>query len=376
MTACGLQRREIPFTLVNEQPYHQFTTLMHEVAGGRAHTEDYRMELQAIIDPDLGRLHVGKVTAIDLKERRVRVDDMFLEYDWLVVALGSETEFFGIPGLQNHSLQLWGFESALAIRQRVERLVKEATRDHPARLVIGGGGLTGVELTGELADWIPRLCEKNGVPLDAVKLMLIEAMNTILPMLDSDLQRQAMHILQEKGVQIRTGTKVVEVRSEQILIDGRAPLDYSLLIWTGGVRGNHLLAESDFPVDRKGRVPVDQMFRPAGMTRVFVIGDCAAFPGPDGRPLPPTAQLATQMGEHAAQIIDRLLHGRPPVAFRPRLRGTLASLGPENGIGELGTWKLTGAAARFLKEANKARYLWSIGGWKALSRKRGQIRWA
>ncbi|CAB3392993.1 NAD(P)/FAD-dependent oxidoreductase [Kyrpidia spormannii] len=375
-TACGLQRQDIPFALVNDQPYHQFTTLMHEVAGGRDHPDDYRIALQDLIDPRVGKIRIGTVSAIDLKGRRVQVDGASLEYDVLVVALGSETEFFGIPGLQKYSVQLWGFDSALDIRRRMVELVKKATAEHPVNVIVGGGGLTGVELTGELADWIPHLSRQYGVHPEHVHLILIEAMETIVPMLDVELQRRARQVLEQKGVQVRTGTKVAEVKEGQVLFDDHPPLSYSLFIWTGGVRGNRLLGESGFPVDRKGRVPVDPVFHPKGMSDVFVIGDCAAFPGPDGRPLPPTAQLATQMGDHLAQNIGLLLKGRPLNAFHPHLRGTLASLGRGQGIGEVGNWKLAGGAARFLKEANKARYLWSIGGWKTFSRKRGQIRWA
>ncbi|MBX6394156.1 MAG: NAD(P)/FAD-dependent oxidoreductase [Alicyclobacillaceae bacterium] len=376
MAAQGLQRRHIPYILINEQPYHQFTTLMHEVAGGGEHVEDYRIALADLVDPDFGTLRVARVTGIDQKKRRVHLEDGAVDYDVLIVALGSETEFFGIPGLKEHSLQLWGFESALAIRQRVENIVKTAKGKNARRIVIGGGGLTGVELAGELAEWVPKLCLSQGVPRDAVPIVLLEAMDTILPMLDVTLQRQALHILREKGVDVRTQAKLIEVKSGQVVIEGTPPLEYALLIWTGGVRGNAVLGESGFEIDRKGRVPVDATLRPPGERRVFVIGDCAAFPGPDGRPLPPTAQLATQMGQHAAENVDRLLHGRSLTPFRPHLRGTLASLGAMDGIGEIGAWKLTGAAARFLKEANKARYLWNIGGWKALSQKRGQIRWA
>ncbi|MDI3327017.1 MAG: NAD(P)/FAD-dependent oxidoreductase [Alicyclobacillaceae bacterium] len=375
-TAQVLQRLRIPYVLVNDGPDHQFTALMHEVAGGRGPADQYRISLTELLDPDCGTLIIGRVESIDLRQRRVVVEGKAVDYDLLVVAIGSETDFFGIPGLKENSLPLWGLKTALAIRDGVRRVVATASPGNTARIVIGGGGLTGVELAGELAEWIPKLCQEAGVSRKAVEIVLIEAMDTILPMLGADLQQKALEALKQKGVDVRTGMKVVEAKAAEVRLENAPPLEYTLLIWTGGVRGNSLLASSGFEVDRKGRVPVDASLRPPGLIRVFVIGDGAAFAGPDGRPFPPTAQLAVQMGRHTAYNLERLVYGRPLLPFRPRMRGTLASIGPADGIGELGSWKVAGWAARFLKEANKARYLWNIGGWRILVKRWGQIRWA
>ncbi|TCP53289.1 NADH dehydrogenase [Tumebacillus sp. BK434] len=375
--AVELEQAGLPFTLVNKHEYHYFTTLLHEPAGGRNEFEQYYVNLHDVLRRESSTVQLDVVKELRPKENKVLTERGELTYDYAVVALGNAPEFFGIPGMKEHALLLRSLETARQIHDHVERAFATYHEDRDEsklRVLVGGAGLTGVELCGELAEWLPELAGRYGVPFSKVELVNIEAAPTILPMLSDELRAAAESALQKKGVKLLTGVAITKVLRDQVELKTGEVIDAKTIIWTGGVRANPLLAAAGLQTDPRGRAVVNAYLQAVEHANVFVIGDSASFPGEDGRPLPPTGQAATQMGDHAAKNLANLLHGRALEPFRFVNLGTLASIGHEFGVGSVKGLHAVGVSASLMKEASKVKYLWSLGGLRMVSLKRGQLK--
>ncbi|MBX6352543.1 MAG: NAD(P)/FAD-dependent oxidoreductase [Thermoflavifilum sp.] len=355
-------------TLVNRYPFHQLVTELHLPAAGSADERHVRIPLDKLVGGKKIDVYVGEVKAIHPDQNEVEMaDGARLGYDVLVVGLGSETEFFGIPGLAEHSFVLKSVDDARRIREHVHACLDEyaKTKDEAAAtFVVGGAGLTGIELIGELADMMPAQCRARGIDPSAIRLYSVEAMPSILPGFPEDLIQRARTSLESRGVQFITGVAVTQMEPGAVhLKDGRV-IPTRTMIWTGGVRGNAVVAASGLAVERRGRALVNEFLQSQSHPNVFVVGDSAVVMNGEGRPYPPTAQISWQMGVHAGRQIYALLKGAKMERFVPHMAGTLASLGRKDAIGMVGErkWHVKGKPAAWLKEASNIRYLSKIGG--------------
>ncbi|WP_134703277.1 NAD(P)/FAD-dependent oxidoreductase [Ammoniphilus sp. YIM 78166] len=378
MTAVQLQERiagdEAELILVNKHDYHSLTTWLHEPAAGTLHHDRCRIDIRSLLRTNRTRFVKGVVEAIQPDVSAVRLaDGERLEYDYLVVALGSEPETFGIQGLKEHAFSIRSINSVRMIREHIEymfsRFRNEPHRSDYLTFVVGGAGFTGIEFVGELADRIPGLCREFDVEPSQVKIYNIEAAPTVLPGFDPELTEYAMKVLSEKGVIFRINTPIQECSPEGVVLATGEKIPSSTVVWTGGVRGSSIIEKSGFEVVR-GRVKVDHYLRSPGYSNVFVIGDSSVLFDPEtGRPYPPTAQIAIQQGIHTATNIKSLLEGGELQAFHPELKGTVASLGKGEAIGMVGQRKLVGSSASKLKKIIDNRYLFTLGGFKLLLQK-------
>ncbi|HEU4964956.1 MAG TPA: NAD(P)/FAD-dependent oxidoreductase [Bacilli bacterium] len=377
LTAVTLEKEGQPFTLINKHDYHYFTTLLHEPAGGRNEFDSYYVDLHKVLRKDSSHIQKALVTELRPQDNKVVTDQGEVDYDYLVFALGNAPEYFGIPGMQEHALVLRSLETAKELNDHIERVVasyKEDGDETKLRIVVGGAGLTGIELCGELAEWLPELAAEHGIPAEKMQLINLEAAPTILPMLDEELREKAESVLRKKGVDLRTNTMITKVNENQVELKTGDAIDAKTIIWTGGVRANPLIADAGFEVDRKGRAKVNEYLQSVDYDNVFVIGDSAWFEDDEGKPLPPTAQAASQMGEAAAENVLNLLHSRSLKKFEFNYMGTLASLGSEIGVGEVKGLKTAGVSAGLMKEASKIKHLFNIGGFRMVALKRGQLK--
>ncbi|MCL6442405.1 MAG: NAD(P)/FAD-dependent oxidoreductase [Alicyclobacillus sp.] len=362
-----LSAEEAEITLVNRHSSHQIITELHRLAAGNISEQAVALPLQKLLRNQEIKLQVGTVTAIDPNDKSVSLaDGRKLRYDLLVIALGSETAFFGIPGLQEHSFVLKSVEDANRLRDHVEQRIKEYKKSGnkaDATFVVGGGGLTGIELVGEFADMLPELCTKYGVSFEDITLLCVEAMPTILPGFATDLVERARTSLEARGVQFLTGVPITEMEPTVVhLKDGRV-IETKTLVWTGGVAGNSVVANCGIEVNR-GRATVTPYLQSTSHSDIFLAGDSAVVMGPEGRPYPPTAQLSWQMGETVGYNLAVAIKGGTMKEFQPVFSGTLASLGRKDAIGTIGGNKipLKGTPAALMKEASNIRYLAHIKG--------------
>ncbi|MEC0372883.1 NAD(P)/FAD-dependent oxidoreductase [Paenibacillus chibensis] len=349
-------------TVVNQYPTHQIITELHRLAAGSIAEKAIAMPLDKLFKGKDIDLKIAKVDSFSVDSKEIKLaDGSKLSYDALVVGLGSITAYFGIPGLDKYSMVLKSAEDANRIHQHIEDRIKaySQTKDAAdATILIGGGGLTGVELVGEIADIMPKLTAKYGVNPAEIKLLLVEAGPKILPVLPDHLIARATESLEKRGVTFLTGLPVTNVEGNVIDLKDGQKIIANTFVWTGGVQGNPLVGESGLEVNR-GRATVNEFLQSTSHPDVFVAGDSAVVFDATGRPYPPTAQIAWQMGELIGYNLYAYLNDKAYHTFSPVNSGTLASLGRKDAVATVGenNTSLKGLPATMMKEASNIRYL-------------------
>ncbi|OKP84794.1 pyridine nucleotide-disulfide oxidoreductase [Paenibacillus helianthi] len=362
-----MSKAEAKITVINQYPTHQIITELHRLAAGSASEQAVTMPLTKLFAGKDIDLKIAKVKSFSVDNKQVQLSDgTALTYDALVVALGSTTAYFGIPGLEEYSMVLKSAADAKKIHAHIEERIREYSKTHnpaDAAILIGGGGLTGVELVGEIADVLPKLTKRYGVNAQDIKLMLVEAGPKILPVLPDHLIERAVTSLTARGVTFLTGLPVTNVAGNVIDLKDGQQIVANTFVWTGGVQGNPLVGESGLEVNR-GRATVNDFLQSTSHPDVFVAGDSAVVFAADGRPYPPTAQIAWQMGELIGYNLYAYLNNSASEAFSPINSGTLASLGRKDGVAIIGASNtpLKGLPATLMKEASNIRYLSHIKG--------------
>ncbi|WAH38524.1 NAD(P)/FAD-dependent oxidoreductase [Alicyclobacillus dauci] len=365
MAAAHLDNAGVPFTIVNNHDYHHLTILLHEAAGGRGPGSNYSIPIKEVLTKDTSELVVDEVVGIDREKKVVKTKNGEQPYDYLIYSLGWISEYFGIKGLKENSLSITNLDTAVEIHEHIENEFKKYTEDHDKRhlrIALGGAGLTGIELMGELLEYLPKLCQSLNIPFSDVDIQCIEAMPTILPMVAEHLRPYVVETVTKKGGKLRTNTKIMEVTPGVVHLDGGETFEAGTIVWTGGVRANPLLTEAGFTVDRRGRAKVNSFMQSVDDDHIFIAGDSAWAENAEGKPYPPTAQNAEQMGPLAAKNIVALQNGKPMTEFNPSDMGTLCSLGANVGVGDAFGIPIKGVAAALAKEGSKALYLYNLGG--------------
>ena len=358
-----MDKNQAKVTVVNQYPTHQIITELHRLAGGTINEEAVAIPLKTLLKGYDVNLKIAKVSSFSVDNKEVKLSDgSTLSYDALVVSLGSQTGYFGIPGLEENSMVLKSVDDANQINKHIEDRIKayaQSGNEADATIVIGGGGLTGVELVGEIVDNFPKIAKKYGVPFHELKIKLIEAGPKILPVLPDHLIERATESLAKRGVEFITGVPVTGVVGNKIELKTGESIEANTFVWTGGVAALPIVAESGLECDR-GKAAVNDFLQSKSHNDVFVVGDAAlAFPEEGGRPYAPTAQNAWQMGELAGYNLYAYFNGKEMEKFSPVNSGTLASLGRKDAVATVGASNtaLKGISATLMKEASNIRYL-------------------
>lgn len=360
--------------LVDQYDYHQLKTEIHEVAAGRTQPEEVTIPISQLIRKKDIEFIQAEIARIDFDQFTVITAQGKTRYDRLVIALGSETEFFGIPGLGQNSFKLASVDDAIRIKNHIRDMFSEAKNetDEAERkamltIVVGGGGFTGVELVTELVGYVQRLCRQFQIPLNETQLVVVEAAETVLLGFDLELVAKAQQVVKEKGVKLMLKTPCISAEGENVNLKTGETVKTRTLIWTGGVRARDLVAEAGLKYGPRSRVVVNPFLETVDHLGVYVVGDNALILDPVmNMPLAPTGQLALQQGETAAVNIIAEMRGARRVRYVPKVIGQFVSLGGRSAVGWVWEFKVTGFGAWLLKRITLARYLYSIGGLKLL----------
>jgi NADH dehydrogenase len=354
--ARALRGKPVDVVLIDRNNYHTFQPLLYEVATAGLEPADIAQPVRAILQGrENVRFRMAEVERIDLEARIVVTDAGDERYDFLVVAAGSETSFFDVGSAAEHALVLKDLHQATAIRNRVIRSFERATaagdEDERARLmttVIIGGGPTGVELAGALAELKRHVLPRDYPELDLsqARVILIEATDRLLAAMPPRLQRKAALQLRELGVEVRLDSPVAAVDPRGVALRGGERIDAANVIWVAGVRGEGIATAIDgVPLAPGRRVRVDAYLRLPGHPEAHGIGDLAHLAAPDGKPYPMVAPVAMQEGELVAENILRGLRGEPARPFRYRDRGTMATIGRRKAVAHVFGLQFHGLAA-------------------------------
>ncbi len=364
-TALHLERKfrreaAVEMTLVNRENFFLFTPMLHEVAAGD-------LDLTHIVNPVrklLRRTHFfnGDIKRIDLNERRVVVahaddsHDHELSYDYLVLALGSVTNFYNLPGLAENALTMKSLSDAIRLRSRLIKNLEEADfecscedRSRLLTVVVAGGGFAGVETIASVNDFVREAIEFYPKLTEAeLRIVLIEATDLILPELGPQLGAYARKKLARRGVQFLMNTAVKSVSNDEVNLSDGTSLKTNMLVWTAGVSPNPLLDMLDCSKER-GRLVTNEFLEVESFPGVWALGDCAAVPDPaSGKSCPPTAQHAIRQGKVVAQNIVAAINGGRRRRFEFKTIGALASIGKRTGVARIMGVNFSGFVAWWL----------------------------
>ena len=354
-----LQRVDADLTWISQNDYHLVLHETHRVVRDPGVQDDITIPVGQIAAPDTEFVQ-ATVEGVDTDEQVVALDDGEVEYDYLLVALGSQTAYYGIPGMEEHALTLKSLDDALDIHEQVSQAASEASRNDPAQIVIGGAGLSGIQTAGEVA----KFRDERRAPID---VYLVEALDEIMPGQDSELQGAVRKRLEDADVEIMTDDPITEADEDAIHFDEGDPLEYDVFVWTGGITGQ--AAMDDCGLDNEhNRVTCESDFRTSD-DRVFAVGDSAIVDQGDD-PAPPTAQAAWQAAEVAGKNVARAIGGQPLETWTHEDKGTLISVGEkaiahdvQAGPVSVPIRTFNSYPAKFLKKFVAARWIAGLTSW-------------
>ncbi len=343
--------------LVDRNNYHTFSPLLYQVAAAELEPENIAYPVRSILKkwPNV-HFDMAEVQRVDLAAQTVTTADRTLRYDYLISAIGSTFSFFGIPGAAEYALPLKTLEQAIALRNHILRCFEQATREADAlrrqqilSFAIVGGGPTGVEFAGALAELAcgPLVRDFPLLDFSQVHVMLFEAAESLLFGQPKSLGDYAEKRLRSMGVDIRLQAAVSQVMPEAIRLRDGTFIPAETVVWTAGVRGVPEAAAWGLPATRNGQISVLPTLQVPGHPEVYVVGDLARIEGIEGgKPaLPMVAPVAIQQGVAAARNIARQIAGQTPTPFRYHDRGTLATIGRNAAIADIGGHQFTGFLA-------------------------------
>jgi NADH dehydrogenase len=352
--AKALARAPVDVTLIDRRNHHLFQPLLYQVATAGLSAVDIGEPIRKVLRRQRNvTVLMAHAESVDVTGRRVRLaSGGRVAYDYLIVATGATHSYFGRDEWQMHAPGLKTLEDALAIRrallsafERAEATDDEERRQAEITFIVVGGGPTGAELAGAMAEVARHTLARDFRRFDPseARILLLEGSDRILPAYPPELSAKARQQLERLGVEVRTGTLVTAVDESGVEAAGER-ISSRVVVWAAGVAASPLGATLGVETDRAGRVVVEADLSIAGHPEVFVIGDLAAV-SHAGNEVPGTAPAAIQGGWHAAASIRRALRGRPAEPFRYRDRGSMATLGRKAAVAVIGRLRLSGLAA-------------------------------
>jgi len=348
--ARALAKAPVQVTLLDRHNHHLFQPLLYQVATAGLSPAEIASPIRRILSTQRNvTVLLAEATAVEPEAKRIRLADGDLSYDQLILATGATHSYFGQDDWAIHAPGLKTLDDALEIRRRVLFAFEKAEREVDAErrrqwltLVVVGGGPTGVEMAGALAEVARHTLPGDFRHIDpkSARVVLVEAGPRVLPAYPPDLSESARRQLEALGVHVWTGAAVTGVDAEGVQM-GADRLAARTVVWAAGVEASPLARSLGVQLDRAGRVQVEPDLSIPGRPDIFVIGDLAAVES-DGRAVPGVAPAAIQMGRHAAANVLRRLRGEPTAAFRYRDKGSLATVGRSRGVAVIGRLKLSG----------------------------------
>jgi NADH dehydrogenase len=343
-------------TLVDRNAFHFFIPSIHEIVSDKISIESIRIPFHAILDPAGIGFVQDEVISLNKEEGEVLCRSKTLKYDYLIIAAGAENNFFGIPGAEEFSYRFRRPDDAARIRSEVVRLLEEPAS--ACRLVLAGGGTEGVEAAGELLDLIKGEGRENDMKTGAVSIDLIEGNEHLLTGFPPKAQQSVKEYLRARGVNVMTGNSIIAAGKDSVVLASGEQRASSVLIWTGGIQPAKMIRDLPLKKDPGGWLNVTTSLYSPDDDRIFGIGDAVSIYDETGPlPLQRLASHAQDQARTAALNIDNKLNGRDLVAYTPKSRPQLISVGRDMGILAQGDRVLSGAWVVALKKAVERKYL-------------------
>ncbi|MCE5287502.1 MAG: NAD(P)/FAD-dependent oxidoreductase [Pelosinus sp.] len=349
--AIALANAPVDVTLVDKRNYHLFQPLLYQVATAGVQAGDIAYPVRSILRNQKNLdFRVTRVTSVDVAAKQVQTVDGVIPYDYLIVAVGGSTNFFGMQSVAKNGYGLKNIEDAVGLRNQfltmVERAVQEPDPDKRRAMltfVIVGGGPTGVESAGALSELVHLILKKDYPKLNTkeVRILLLEAGPRLLPVVPESLQEVTAKTLWRKQVDVRVGAKVVDFDGEKVTLGSGEIIPTNTLVWAAGVQAASLVTQTGLKLGSMRRIIVESTMQAPDHPEVFAVGDAAHCEW-QGRPLPMIAPVANQGAEVAAANIINLIKGRELQNIQYKDKGAMATIGRNEAVARMGTWEFSG----------------------------------
>ena len=356
MTAIKLEEqlkhlKNTEIILVDRNDYHQFLHLAHEIATGVKKVSDLTIPMDELLTNKKITFLQATVTGIDLNSKIIHTEKEDIGYQKLVVALGSQPNYYNIKGAKQNSFSISSVEAAAKIQDKMQAIF---TRNENPKIVVGGGGFTGVELVGEILDEF-KCC----VTIVDYSDHLLSSWN--IP----EFSQKVTKVITEMGANLVLGKRITEVKPDAVVLDDGQQLECSLFIWTGGIQGSKVINRSSFKTGYGNRVVINEFCEAEGFPNVSVVGDCALVIDPsNGEVLPQCIEIALQQAEVVAKNLYADIKRSSRTVFVPKFSGLVLSVGEKYGIGKISGVKVEGRIAQMIKRIIHLRYVYEIVGLK------------
>ncbi len=395
---------EVELTIIDKNKYHTLMTELHEVAGSRVIPDSVMISFERIFSGKKINIVNDFIKGVDFKNQLVESDRAKYPYDYLIIGTGGAPEFFDIPGVQENSFSLWSLEDAIRIRKQLEErfrlAAKEANPEIRQRMltfVVAGAGFTGIEIAGEFMERRDVLCGKYHIDKSDVKIVVIEALDNILPIIEEKLKKKAARYLEKHGVEIILNARITGATENKVIIADGREIQTDTFIWTCGIHGSeftsmvdltkghtsrgqcsiasaegiHGMSDCRFEEDERyivgtrGRILVNEYIQSVDYSNVYVVGDNMWFLE-NGKVLPQIVETALQTGETAAKNIIADIEKTEKEPFKSNYHGFMVSIGGRYAVSNAGGLKVSGFMAMAMKHLVNLHYLFSLAGINAV----------
>jgi NADH dehydrogenase len=375
---------DVEVTIIDKNSYHTMLTELHEVAANRVEEDSIRVSLQRIFSGRKVKVVLDHINKIDYEKQTLVGNTGSYAYDYLVMAAGSQPAFYGIPGAEEHAFKLWSYDDAVKLKHHIETMFMKAMNEpDPAvrrRLLtfyVCGAGFTGVEMAGELAEWVPILCKNYEVDRKEVRIVEVDLLDRVIPVLSPKLSAKAQRRLEKMGVEVHLKTSVCSVGSDFIETgcDGsnNRKDETATVIWTAGTQCADITkAAVNLKQVGRGRLQTDAYLRAEGKDNIFIAGD-NAFCVPEGHdtPVPQMVEHCEHSAKNIAHNIEVLITGKGEMEqYQPAFHGVMVSIGGRYGVAHVGTAKkkisMPSFLAMFIKHFINIIYFLQLLGWNKI----------
>ncbi len=391
--------QSVEITLIDRNPYHTLMTELHEVAGARTGPEAVQVSFKKIFGGTKVRVVIDEIQAMDCANRQVHSSSAVFEYDYLIIGAGGAPEFFDIPGVQEHSFTLWSLEDALRIRRHVEDRFREAAKEPDPEVrrrmltfTIAGAGFTGIELAGELLEQKQVLSPKYHIDPNEVRVLIIEAKDSILPIFPEEPTKKADRYLKKIGGEVMLNAVITGADEGHVFI-GDTVIPTDTFIWTAGIHGGELSSrvaltqghtargecsvaspegihgmagchfdeEDRYVVGQRGRILVNRFMQSVDYENVYLVGDIIWYLEKE-KVLPQVVETALQTAETAAKNVIAAIEKREMHEFRSNYHGFMVSVGSRYGVAHVVGTNMSGFFALAVKHLINLHYLLGLAG--------------
>lgn len=398
------KRNDIEITLIDKNTIHTLMTELHEVAGSRVEPESVQISFQRIFSGTSVKLVTDTVQGVDFGKQLVQSKTAEYPYDYLVIGSGGSPEFFDIPGVQENSFTLWSLDDALRLRDHFEDCFRSAAHEPSRELrqqmltfTVAGAGFTGIELIGEFLERRDQLCAYHHIDPSEVRMIVVEALDRVLPILDPSLRSKAVKYLEKKGCEIILNARIVGAGEGAVYLADDTTIKCNTFVWTCGIHGSELTSKLDlekgqesrgscsqasvdgihglcgcrfdedetYIVGKRGRILVNEYMQTADYKNVYAVGDNLWFVENE-KVLPQIVETALQTAHTAAHNIIADIEGTEKSSFKSNYHGFMVSIGGKYAVSNAGGFKSSGFMAMAMKHLVNLHYLFGVAGVNAL----------